>query len=212
MKHYDISVEITNELAVWPTDRKPDIRDAMRIANGDEANTSDLSMGIHTATHIDAPYHFVSGGRAAGEIPLETLIGRARVIDIPGVSHINAEMLESLRLPPGSERLLFRTVNSPRWKSDRTVFHEEYVALTADAASWIVSKGIKLVGIDYLSVQPYEDKDQKTHRILLDAGVIILEGLDLSDVPAGEYSLFCLPLKMSSRDGAPARAILTSID
>lgn len=212
MRIYDISVEITNEIAVWPTDRPPEIRDALKMASGDVANTSDMNMGIHTGTHIDAPYHFDASARGANEIPLETLVGKVLVIQVPGTSHIGVQFLESLNIPRQAERLLFRTINSDRWKSDRRTFHDDYVAVAPEAASWIVSKGVKLVGIDYLSIQPYEDTEQKTHVTLLRAGVIILEGLDLSDVPPGEYRLYCLPLKMASRDGAPARAILTTFD
>jgi arylformamidase len=209
---FDISVQVSDDLPVWPGDRRPLINEVMQLARGDVANVSEVSMNIHTGTHIDAPYHFVEKGIPAWQIPLDVLVGRALVVNVPGKDHVSAVVLESLGIPHDVRRILFRTANSGLWRTRKSEFVPEYVALTADAASWIVARGIALVGVDYLSVQPYENNDQKTHRILLDAGVIILEGLDLSDVPAGEYNLYCLPLKMSSRDGAPARAILTSIE
>jgi arylformamidase len=205
---HDISVKISDDLPVWPGDRRPRIDEVMKILRGDVANVSEVSMSIHTGTHLDAPNHFVEKGIPAWEIPLETLVGRALVVDLPGTNHIDASVLESLDFPKNVRRILLRTSNSTLWSSRRSVFNPEYVALTADAASWIVERGIALVGVDYLSVQPFADKSQQTHTTLLSAGVIILEGLDLSEVRAGEYTLYCLPLRIACRDGAPARAIL----
>jgi arylformamidase len=207
---HDISVKISDDLPIWPGDRRPMISEVMQLARGDVANVSEVSMNIHTGTHIDAPYHFIEKGIAAWQIPLEALVGKVLVVSVPGDSNVSARVLESLDIQQNVRRILIRTSNSGLWSSQKAQFDSDYIALTEDAASWIVSRGIALVGVDYLSVQPFSQKDHQTHKTLLSAGIVIVEGLDLSRVAAGEYTLFCLPLSMACRDGAPARAILVS--
>jgi arylformamidase len=167
-----------------------------------------LACSVHTGTHVDAPAHFIDNGATVEQLPMEVLIGKAIVIDIPDEHIITPEIIEAQKLPVETERLLFKTKNSALWANPAHEFNPEFVALSAESARWIVSRGIKLVGIDYLSIQLFKDAAPLTHRILLEAGVIILEGLDLRAINPGTYQLICLPLKLAGSEGAPARAIL----
>jgi len=209
MRLFDISVEVAPDLAVWPHETRAQIRQTMAIEAGDIANVSEVSIGVHTGTHIDAPYHFMRNGKTVNEIPLAEMIGKVYVFSLPNADQIDVQELESLNIPQDAERILFRTRNSSLWKTHRTEFYSPYVALTSRAASWLASRNMRLVGIDYLSIQRFDDEEPLTHITLLSAGVIILEGLDLSHVPEGVYMLYCLPLKLAAKDGAPVRAILT---
>jgi arylformamidase len=165
-------------------------------------------MNVHSGTHIDAPYHFLPDGKPFPSVPLDSLIGEVHVFHSPVPDCIDVRDLESLCIPSHAERVLFRTRNSSLWQEDRPQFHPDYVALTPAAADWVAARGIKLVGIDYLSIQRYSDPTPRTHLALLSAGVVILEGLNLHDVLPGAYLLVCLPLKTGTKDGAPARAVL----
>jgi arylformamidase len=161
---------------------------------------------VHTGTHVDAPRHFIDGGAGADAIALDALMGSAYVVDATGVrTDIDVRALEALALPRGSKRLLFKTSNSELWS--RPGFNGDFIGLTADAASYLVQRGVRLIGADYLSVAPKSDP-APTHRVLLEAGVVVLEGLDLRQVEPGGYRLVCLPLLLVGSDGAPARAIL----
>ena len=162
---------------------------------------------MHTGTHVDAPWHFLENGSTVEQLPIDVLIGQAIVAYLPGVSAVTASDLADLVLPPSKKRLLLRTSNSELWAKGVPEFRKDYVALTADAARWVVDQGVRLIGVDYLSVQRYDDSSI-THQILLGANVIILEGLNLTDVQPGPYELVCLPLKLVGSDGAPARAVL----
>lgn len=173
---------------------------------GSEYALSRISMGTHTGTHVDPPAHFIAGGLTVDQLPLEVLVGPAVVVDVPEVKSITAALLEGLGLPRSLERVLFKTRNGGL--REQRGFQEGYVYLEESAARWLVERGVRLVGIDYLSVERYADTQFAAHRTLLEAGVIILEGIDLRQVPAGDYTLVCLPLKLQSGDGAPARAIL----
>jgi arylformamidase len=177
------------------------------MESGDQCNISRLDCDIHVGTHIDAPFHFSTTGATVDKIPLEKLVGPAVVVHFPDSKVIIVDDLESVVLPEEVSRILFRTKNSDLWEKGITEFRQDYVALTSDAASWIVDKGFCLVGIDYLSIQRYGD-DSTTHKILLDNGVIILEGLSLANIEPGTYELVCLPLKLNGAEGAPARAVL----
>jgi arylformamidase len=157
---------------------------------------------------VDAPAHFIENGVTVERLPLEILIGPATVVELPEVDIITPELLEALSLPPEIERLLFKTKNSDSWADPGHQFNPDFVALSAESASWIVSKGIHLVGIDYLSIQMFKDAEPLTHRILLEAGIVILEGLNLRDVSPRAYQLLCLPIKLAGSEGAPARAVL----
>jgi arylformamidase len=177
------------------------------LDRGDPATVSQLSMGAHTGTHVDAPCHFVRGGSGVDALDLQALVGPCLVVHTGDAGALSAGVLEALSIPSGTERLLFRTRNSDRDTHDGQAFDENYAALTKDAARWLAARGVRLVGIDALSIAPFEDTGP-THQILLEAGVIVLEGLDLGEVEAGHYQLVCLPLKIVGGDGSPARAVL----
>ena len=177
---------------------------------GDEYSLSRLEMSAHTGTHVDAPAHFVPGGGGVETLPLSGLLGPALVVELLDVAEVRADGLASLAIPPGTERLLLKTRNSARWAAGETQFYEDFVAITADGAQWLVDHGIRLVGVDYLSVAPYEATTE-THVILLQAGVIPVEGLNLHGISPGEYQFICLPLLLPGCDGAPCRAVLVEI-
>ncbi|WP_434222655.1 cyclase family protein [Limnospira platensis CENA597] len=179
----------------------------MNLAAGDEANVSQLDTDVHVGTHVDAPCHFIESGTAVEDLSLDVLMGVAYVAELPEVQAVTALDLEKLNLPPKTTRLLLYTTNSQLWQDNVTEFNKDFVALTADGAQWLVDKGIRLIGVDYLSVQRYHDSTL-THEILLKAGIIIVEGLNLTNVAAGMYQLVCLPIKLVGSDGSPARAVL----
>ena len=162
---------------------------------------------VHIGTHIDAPLHYIKDGKSIEQLELDDLIGPAVVAYLSEAETITKNVLEELSLPEDTRRLLLRTRNSSLWETGSHRFQTNYVALTQDAAQWIVDRGIYLIGVDYLSVQRYGE-DSQTHEILLSAGVIIVEGLNLAHVESGMYELICLPLKLVGSDGAPARAVL----
>jgi arylformamidase len=208
MKIFDISLTISPNMPIWPGDPLIELELIDSIDNGAQANVSRLSASVHIGTHIDAPHHFMNDGRTIEQLSLEVLTGRCYVVQLPdGVEAITAEAVEGMSLPKDVKRVLFGTSNSRFWSRGETEFQEDFVAVTEDGAQWLVDHGLQLVGVDYLSVAPYGDS-VPTHRILLQAGVIVVEGLDLSAVPRGFYDLYCLPLKLLGAEGAPARAIL----
>lgn len=203
----DISVGLHDDMPVWPGSAGFRRTWTARLEQGDSANVSRFEADIHAGTHIDAPLHFVRDGIAANEIELDALLGTAYVAELGSVDQITARALDRLQLPGHVRRLLLRTSNSLWWKSGVREFRPDYVALARDAASWVAGRGIKTLGVDYLSVQRFGDGPE-THQILLGAGVVIIEGLDLSQAPEGFYELLCLPLKLIGAEGAPARAVL----
>ncbi len=203
----DISLLVRPDMPFWPNSEGYRIRRTREIAAGDTANVSLITSDVHVGTHVDAPLHFIEGGAAVEQLPLEVLIGPARVVYLPEVDAITAEVLNALNLPADTRRLLFRTRNSRLWAEGVPTFREDYVALTLDGAQWIVERGIALIGNDYLSVQRYRDTPE-IHRVLLRAGVVLVEGLNLDGVAPGLYELICLPVKLLGAEGAPARAVL----
>lgn len=205
---YDISLPISSNLPVWPGDPAIVLEQVAAMDNGDEANVTRLNLSAHTGTHVDAPHHFMNDGRTVESLPLEALVGECYVLRVVNnVDEINAQVLENAKIPQNVSRLLFRTRNSELWRGGQSRFQTDFVAVSEDGARWLVERGVKLVGVDYLSVAAYS-QPVPTHRALLAAGVVILEGLDLSQVEPGAYILYCLPLKLVGADGAPARAIL----
>ncbi len=204
-KYYDISVPISPQLPVWPDTQPIEFQRTLDLDQGDIANDTTISMSVHTGTHVDASLHFVSSGRSVDELPLDTLIGVVTVVDVGEIEVITADFLESLELPNNLKRILFKTKNSRLWNS--STFQTNFVALSFDAAEWLVNQGIILVGIDYLSIQRFYDGPE-THIVFLQSDVVIIEGLNLIDVPAGNYELICLPIKLKGLEGAPSRAIL----
>ena len=193
----------------WPSDPPVAIERVLDMRRGDPANISAMSMGSHTGTHMDAPLHFVQGGTSIDEMPLDVPVGRARVIEISDPWSIKPEELATHRLRRG-ERILFKTRNSGRaWGTEP--FREDYVYVSLAAGRYLAGRGLRLIGIDYLSVAQFGDEAIDTHKTLLEAGVWIIEGLDLSGVQPGTHDLICLPLRIHEGDGAPARAIVRPI-
>lgn len=208
MQIIDVSLTLSNDIPVWEGDPKVVLEKIQKIEDGAEANVSKLSMCVHTGTHIDAPVHFVHGGKSVDSIHLQELIGPCFVLELPqDVDLITREVVDHHFIPPGVSRLLFKTQNSQRWALGPQVFEKDFVALSSDAAMLLVEKGIKVVGIDYLSIAPF-DKSKPTHEILLKNGIIVIEGMDLRQVTTGYYTLICLPLKLLGADGAPCRVAL----
>lgn len=205
----DISVAISPSLPVWPGDPRIAIELVSSLDHGDPANVSRLDIGTHSGTHLDAPWHFIPSGIREDQLPLDILIGACWVADLTALDrHIEARDLEAAQIPEGTRRLLLKTRNSDLWTTHPSTFVREFIAVTPDAARWIVERGIRLVGIDYLSIEPFDSPKAETHHILLGAGVIPVETLDLREVTAGPYTLLCLPLKIAGADGAPCRAVL----
>jgi arylformamidase len=202
----DVSVLLAPGIATYPGNPAFDISPVNRIAAGDTANNSRLVMGTHTGTHVDAPKHFIDDRPGVDAMPLDLLIGRARVIDMPVRGGITAKHLEAAGLREDL-RVLLRTPNSALWNS-KEPFHQEYAHLTGDGAKFLVDQGVKVVGVDYLSVEKFHSHDHAAHLTLLGANVVIIEGLNLSDAEPGVYEMYCLPLRIEGADGAPARVVL----
>ncbi len=202
----DITVPIRNGMPYWPGNPTPRIERMMDLERGDESTVSTLVVGSHTGTHMDAPLHFIEGGQGLEEMPLSATIGECRVIDINHPDMITVDELKRHRIASG-ERVLFKTHNSAQGRPTRE-FLTQFVYLSTEAARWLVGRGVQTIGIDYLSIGGYEKNGPEVHRVLLEAGVWIIEGLDLSHVQPGRYDLICLPFKFDHCDGAPARAVV----
>lgn len=202
----DISLPLTSTLPCWPGTPGLEVRTVAQLEERGY-NETHVSLGAHVGTHVDAPSHFLESEKTVDTLPLEVLIGEAYVADVPGEPAITAAILETLVLPRDVERILFKTDNSRLWTAGDQPFREDFVALTLDGAEWLVTHGVRLVGIDYLSIQRFHDSNQ-THIALLEAGVVIVEGLNLSGVVGGKCELLCLPLAIAGVEGAPARAVL----
>jgi arylformamidase len=202
----DISVPLERELPAWPGSTGHRTRRAMSIEDGDPANVTQLEMDVHAGTHVETSLHFLSDGEPLSAVPLADLVGPAQVVEIAGAA-VTPAALEDAGIGQETTRLLIKTTNSARWHAADPTFDPGYVALTAEAAQWLVARGVRLVGIDYISIQRFEDSPE-THRILMRAGVVIVEGLDLTDATPGTYELICLPLRLSRAEAAPARVVL----
>ena len=208
MKYFDITVPISRGVPIYEGDPKVSIEPAARISDGDAANVSRLCFGAHTGTHVDAPNHFIEGTRRVEDLDLDKLIGPCRVVEIgDSVTAILPDHLPDLA---GIERLLFKTRNSSFWSESGMGFRKDFTYISPETAHELVKGGVKLVGIDYLSVEKFGSTDFTTHITLLEKEIVILEGVDLSSVPAGDYEIICLPLKYldGEGDGSPARTIL----
>lgn len=210
MRIYDISLTISPDLPTWPGDPRVALQQVEKMDAGSEYNLSRIDMSVHTGTHVDAPYHFLPGGKTVDSLSLSDLNGRAYVLHLPEVDLITAAVLEKAEIPPRTRRILFKTRNSQWWTQPHDSFHTDFVAISPDGAQYLVERGFRLVGIDYFSVAPF-DNGTPTHAILLRAGMILVEGLDLSKVSQGRYTLYCLPLKLAAAEGAPTRAILIGV-
>lgn len=210
MRIYDITLTLSPEIPTWPGDPLFFMERFDKIEAGDNTNTTRFEMSAHTGTHVDAPYHFINHGKGVDQLSLKILTGRVYVLHLTDLSVITAADLERADIPPRTRRLLIRTRNSEYWAKGVKEFQTDFVGLSADAADYLVKRGVKLIGVDYLSVAPYK-QSRPTHEILLRNNVIIVEGLNLAEVAQGRYMLYCLPLKLKGADGAPARAILIGV-
>lgn len=211
MKIHDITFPLADFTPVYEGDPRVKTETAHSIGKGDSANVTSLCCGAHTATHVDAPNHFIDGTRRVHELDLDKMIGRCRVVEIADeVDEIEPSHLGDLA---GVERIIFKTRNSEFWNTPETGFRKDFTAVGTDAARVIADAGVKLVGVDYLSVEKFGSPDHATHIALLEKEVVIVEGLDLRDITPGDYELICLPLKIISGtgDGAPARAVLREL-
>lgn len=202
----DVSIPLRSGMVHWPDNPPVVVERTMDLEKGDACTVSRLSMGAHTGTHMDAPSHFVAGGPSLDALPFDAVVGRARVVAIRSPRAVTVEELRRHAIRRG-ERILFRTRNSGRcWGTD--AFVEDFVYVTADAARYLAERGVRLVGIDYLSVGGYVHDGRETHEALLGAGIWVVEGLDLSRVQPGPVDFVCLPLRLGGGEGAPARAIV----
>ena len=204
-KLLDVSVPLRPALPTYPGNPPFQLDPIKRIADGASSNVSRLVLGTHSGTHVDAPRHFLDDGQSVDALPLDLLIGRTRVIEIARRGAIVVEDLEEAGLREDI-RLLFKTPNSALWNS--SAFHDDYTYLSPAAAQYLVEQGVKVVGIDYLSVEQFKKPGAPAHRTLLSNDVLIIEGLDLSEAEPGMYEMYCLPLLITGADGAPARVVL----
>jgi arylformamidase len=202
----DVSVLLKPGMPVYPGNPDFECLPVSRIADGRNSNHSKLVMGTHTGTHVDAPLHFFDGRPGVDQMPLDLLIGRARVIDLPHRGGITEKHLAAAGLREDL-RVLLRTPNSALWNASDG-FHTDYTYISEEAAKFLVDQGVKVVGVDYLSVEQFKKPGAPAHKVLLGNGVVIIEGLNLSEADPGPYEMYCLPLKIADGDGAPARVVL----
>jgi arylformamidase len=211
MKIYDVTVAVSENVPIYEGDPRVAIESVKSISGGDSANVSHLCLGAHTGTHVDAPNHFIEGTRRVEDLDIEKLVGSCRVIEIAGdVTAIEPSHLTNI---DGTERVLFKTRNSAFWNDPDAGFRTDFTYISPEAARVLADAGMKLVGIDYLSVEKFRSTDFATHKTLLEREIVILEGVDLREVPPGDYDIVCLPLKYvgGTGDGAPARTILRTV-
>lgn len=205
----DISVPVSTGMMKWPGHPELKIEKYRDMQCGDSSNSTMIQMSVHTGTHVDAPAHFIRDGKTAEALNLDALVGPCYVADCADVALvITANDLGQAQIPSDCQRLLIKTRNSRAWNSGKSIFDEAFVALDRTAAEWLVRRGMVCVGIDGLSIQKYKDHASGVHTVLLAAGMVIIEGLNLSAVRAGKYKLSCLPINLQGADGAPARAVL----
>jgi arylformamidase len=214
MQIYDVSVPLSATTPTYPGDPGIEIKQWRTLANGDAANVSLLHFGLHSGTHVDAPAHFIEGGAKVDSLPFQSLIGAAQVVEVRHDIKVIDESFVASNCDPHCERILFKTRNSNFWNDPAQGFRPDYTFIDHSAAKRLVKSGIKLVGIDYLSVEQFQSDKFETHHILLSDNIVILEGLDLRAVAGGSYELICLPLKIAGGhgDGAPARTILRTLN
>ena len=206
MKVYDISVPLRPDMPTYEGEPGPRLEFRKLLSKGDSSTVSVLSLGSHTGTHVDAPSHFIDGAHGVEELPLDALVGPAYVAEFSGNTHITATDLESMAIPADCQRLLFKTRNSAFWVDPE--FHTDFIALAPDAARKLTERDLRLVGIDYLSIERFRARPHEVHETLLAGGVVVLEGADLRSVSGGSYFLVCAPLNVVGAEGAPARAFL----
>ncbi len=202
---WDISVPITASMPTWPGSEGFTLTRVQALMLGDQVNESHVAMGAHVGTHVDAPLHFLASGAAIDELPLSALMGPVQIIEVSSAPHVFICDVENA-LDASTKRVLIKTSNSGKWGSTGA-FDSDYVSLAPDTARWLADRDLALLGIDYLSIEEFGGSGD-VHRALLNAGVVVVEGLNLSDVEPGNYWLACLPLRIVGAEGAPARAVL----
>jgi arylformamidase len=201
----DVTHPLSAALPTYPGNAPFELLPVKRMARGDSANVSVMHLGTHSGTHVDAPRHFFDAGAGVDRLPLDLLVGRARVVHVPVRRGIGPDDLALLPIA-GERRVLLRTANDALW--DTSEFTPDYAFLTEEGARYLIERGVAVVGVDYLSVEQFKKPGAPAHHVLLGAGAVIIEGLDLRGVEAGVYEMFCLPLRVADADGAPARVIL----
>jgi arylformamidase len=209
MKYYDISLNLSADTVRWITSIPFELHERRRISRGDTSNSSAVTMSLHSGTHMDAPFHFVPDGTTIDNLPLDLFIGPALVHEVKAEGYIKAEHVEGIELD-GITRVLFKTRNSELLQ--RGAYDPDFVAFSVEAAEAMVAKGVKLVGLDYLSVAHAGEEQVPVHRAFLDRGVALLEGIDLSEIAPGRYELICFPIRIRGADGAPCRAVLRDLE
>lgn len=208
--YIDITLPISPNLPVWPGSLPIKFDKIFDLYRGDPHTDTDIHLSAHTGTHIDAPAHFIRDGKHLSEFPIEKMIGPALVVEIPDVHVITESDLASLDIPTDTSRLLIKTGNSDLWANPHHEFTSEFVALDKSAAQWLVDFGLDVIGVDYLSIQPFHHGPE-THQIILGAEIIAIEGLNLASVAPGNYELLCLPMRLMDTEAAPARVLLRKI-
>lgn len=204
-KIIDVTVPLSADVPTFPGDPRFEMRFEHSMDEGKPYNVAHMSLGVHSGTHVDAPHHFINGAATVDQLPLEILMGKARVVEIGDRERIRRAELEALDLRDDI-RVLFKTRMSGQLRG--APFQEDFVYVDPEAAAYLVQSGIKLVGVDYLSIERFGSKEFAAHHALLGAGVVVVEGLDLSEAEPGEYDMACLPLRIVGADGAPARVVL----
>ncbi len=210
MRVHDVTLVLRPDMPTWPSEQGPRIEPLKRMARGDSSNVSLVTFGDHTGTHVDPPVHFIEGGNTIDKLPVDALVGPCQVAAYDEDEHISGAWLDHAAIGPGTRRILFKTRNSRRWTDPSAPLDKEFIALDETAARWLVRRGITLVGIDYLSIEPFGSGKvgHPVHVALLRAAVVIVEGLDLHDVAPGQYEIVCAPLKIENGTGSPARVFL----
>ncbi len=208
MKIKDVTLTIREGMPVWPGEPEVTMHRVKKLEEGANANVTYMAFAVHTGTHVDAPCHFLANENGVDKLALDVLVGEVTVVEMPeSVNQITADDIYASGLASGAERVLFKTRNSDYWIGGSDTFQPDFVGITEDGAQALVDLGIRLVGIDYLSIAPFK-KSRPTHLVMLKAKMVVIEGLDLSQIKPGKYTLYCLPLKLANADGAPARVIL----
>ena len=210
MKIHDISLTVTEKTVTWDnTEQGFSKQWTSELGNpGEICNVSVLTTGTHTGTHLDAPLHFIPGGKSVDALDLDILVGPAQVVEIFGRDQVTSADLQGAGILPGMQRVLLKTDNTRLGRKDSPIFDEGYVGLAPSGAQWLVTHGVRLVGIDYLSIGPYGPMNTETHRIVLGAGIVVVETLVLDDIAPGMYTLIALPPKFQGLEGSPCRALL----
>ena len=207
-QYFDVTLPFSPSLPAWPGEPTAKVKRIKSIGANDPANVTYLETHVHFGTHLDAPRHFIENGGTVETLSLDAMIGPAWVVDTRGESAVTASVLEASAIPDTVERLICKTDNSELWNTPSHKFFADFVAISPDGAKWIVDRNIRLVGIDYLSVETYHTTDFATHYTLLGANIVAVEGLDLRAVQTGLYEMACLPMKIVGADGAPTRVVL----